>query len=135
MSTHSLAPQRCSWANAPLLDDYHDKEWGVPVHDDWLLFEHLVLDGAQAGLSWLTPHSLSHVETRWGVHFVNVSALARHHARHTTVPMSRHFTFRGSALRVQCYLHTCDYAASVNISSSPSSSSISSPSDSSYTRK
>ena len=45
---------RCSWANAPLLDDYHDTEWGVPVHDDRLLFEHLVLDGAQAGLSWLT---------------------------------------------------------------------------------
>ncbi len=45
---------RCSWANGPLLDDYHDKEWGVPVHDDRLLFEHLILDGAQAGLSWLT---------------------------------------------------------------------------------
>ena len=45
---------RCSWANAPLLDDYHDNEWGVPVHDDRLLFEHIVLDGAQAGLSWLT---------------------------------------------------------------------------------
>ena len=45
---------RCSWANAPLLDDYHDTEWGVPVHDDRLLFEHIVLDGAQAGLSWLT---------------------------------------------------------------------------------
>ncbi len=45
---------RCSWANAPLLDHYHDHEWGVPVHDDRLLFEHIVLDGAQAGLSWLT---------------------------------------------------------------------------------
>jgi DNA-3-methyladenine glycosylase I len=37
-----------------LLDDYHDSEWGVPVHDDQKLFEHIVLDGAQAGLSWLT---------------------------------------------------------------------------------
>jgi DNA-3-methyladenine glycosylase I len=37
-----------------LLDDYHDTEWGVPVHDDQRLFEHIVLDGAQAGLSWLT---------------------------------------------------------------------------------
>jgi len=37
-----------------LLDDYHDTEWGVPVHDDQKLFEHIVLDGAQAGLSWLT---------------------------------------------------------------------------------
>ena len=45
---------RCGWANAPLLDQYHDTEWGVPLHDDRLLFEHLVLDGAQAGLSWLT---------------------------------------------------------------------------------
>jgi DNA-3-methyladenine glycosylase I len=45
---------RCDWANAPLLDHYHDTEWGVPLHDDRLLFEHLILDGAQAGLSWLT---------------------------------------------------------------------------------
>lgn len=37
-----------------MLDDYHDTEWGVPVHDDQKLFEHIVLDGAQAGLSWLT---------------------------------------------------------------------------------
>jgi DNA-3-methyladenine glycosylase I len=37
-----------------LLDDYHDTEWGVPVHDDQKLFEHIILDGAQAGLSWLT---------------------------------------------------------------------------------
>ena len=45
---------RCGWANGPLLDHYHDTEWGVPLHDDRLLFEHLILDGAQAGLSWLT---------------------------------------------------------------------------------
>ena len=37
-----------------MLDEYHDTEWGVPVHDDQKLFEHIVLDGAQAGLSWLT---------------------------------------------------------------------------------
>ncbi len=59
-----------------------------------------------------TYGSKSHVETKWGVHFVNVSALARHHARTTTIPMSRYFTFRGNELRAQCYLHTCDYAAS-----------------------
>jgi hypothetical protein len=53
----------------------------------------------------------SHIETKWGVHFVNVSALARHHARLTTIPMSRYFTFHGDELRAQCYLHTCDYAA------------------------
>jgi len=46
--------QRCGWAEAPLLDAYHDTEWGVPVRDDRKLFEHIVLDGAQAGLSWLT---------------------------------------------------------------------------------
>jgi DNA-3-methyladenine glycosylase I len=36
------------------MEHYHDKEWGVPVHDDWLLFEFLILEGAQAGLSWST---------------------------------------------------------------------------------
>lgn len=47
-------PTRCDWANVPLLAVYHDTEWGVPLHDDRKLFEFLVLDGAQAGLSWLT---------------------------------------------------------------------------------
>jgi len=47
--------QRCGWGEGdPLLVDYHDREWGVPVHDDRLLFEFLVLEGAQAGLSWMT---------------------------------------------------------------------------------
>ncbi len=46
---------RCEWCgDDPQYIDYHDKEWGVPVHDDRLLFEFLVLEGAQAGLSWLT---------------------------------------------------------------------------------
>ena len=46
---------RCAWAEShELLILYHDKEWGVPVHDDRLLFEMLNLEGAQAGLSWLT---------------------------------------------------------------------------------
>ena len=46
---------RCTWANShPLLIAYHDKEWGVPVHEDRHLFEMLNLEGAQAGLSWLT---------------------------------------------------------------------------------
>ena len=40
--------------NDPLIIEYHDKEWGVPVHDDRLLFEFLILEGAQAGLSWVT---------------------------------------------------------------------------------
>ncbi len=47
--------QRCSWAGEDILyQAYHDLEWGVPVHDDRTLFEFLVLEGAQAGLSWLT---------------------------------------------------------------------------------
>ena len=46
---------RCRWCgDDPLYVAYHDEEWGVPVHDDRLLFEMLVLEGAQAGLSWLT---------------------------------------------------------------------------------
>jgi len=47
--------KRCKWAGEEkLMGDYHDKEWGVPVHDDRLLFEFLTLEGAQAGLSWAT---------------------------------------------------------------------------------
>lgn len=47
--------KRCKWAkHDPLMMDYHDHEWGVPVHDDRLLFEFLNLEGAQAGLSWMT---------------------------------------------------------------------------------
>src|SRR5688572_22083367 len=45
---------RCSWARTPLSIAYHDAEWGVPVHDDRVLFEFLTLEGAQAGLSWET---------------------------------------------------------------------------------
>lgn len=48
-------PCRCAWVGAePLYRDYHDLEWGVAVHDDHRLFEFLTLEGAQAGLSWLT---------------------------------------------------------------------------------
>ena len=46
--------QRCKWARNDLLITYHDREWGVPVHNDRDLFEFLVLEGAQAGLSWET---------------------------------------------------------------------------------
>ena len=47
-------PPRCSWAVSELMIPYHDEEWGVPQHDDRRLFEFLVLEGAQAGLSWET---------------------------------------------------------------------------------
>jgi DNA-3-methyladenine glycosylase I len=46
--------QRCPWATLEPNITYHDEEWGVPVHDDRLLFEFLILEGAQAGLSWTT---------------------------------------------------------------------------------
>ena len=51
----SAIVQRCAWSGQdPLMIDYHDREWGVPVHDDRRLFEFLVLEAAQAGLSWRT---------------------------------------------------------------------------------
>ncbi|MFQ5598419.1 MAG: DNA-3-methyladenine glycosylase I [Nitrospiria bacterium] len=55
MSTRKDLP-RCPWVNPSKADyvAYHDREWGVPVHDDRLLFEYLILEGAQAGLSWYT---------------------------------------------------------------------------------
>lgn len=47
--------KRCEWAGSdPLMISYHDEEWGLPVHDDKELFEFLILEGAQAGLSWTT---------------------------------------------------------------------------------
>lgn len=46
--------ERCPWAKNDLYVQYHDTEWGVPIHDDRLLFEFLILEGAQAGLSWET---------------------------------------------------------------------------------
>jgi DNA-3-methyladenine glycosylase I len=62
---------RCEWAsNDPLIIEYHDREWGVPVHDDLLLFEFLILEGAQAGLSWTTilrkrEHSTALTPSLW----------------------------------------------------------------------
>lgn len=51
----SSTPVRCEWAASdPINHDYHDLEWGVPLHDDHKLFELLILEGAQAGLSWTT---------------------------------------------------------------------------------
>ncbi len=54
-SKFPMNKQRCDWSGTdPLYVTYHDKEWGVPVYDDQLLFAKLILDGAQAGLSWIT---------------------------------------------------------------------------------
>ncbi len=49
-----MPKQRCPWARNDLLQAYHDEEWGTPPHDDRVLFEFLILEGAQAGLSWET---------------------------------------------------------------------------------
>jgi DNA-3-methyladenine glycosylase I len=54
MADPTAAPIRCAWASNDFSIPYHDKEWGVPAHDDIVLFEFLVLEGAQAGLSWDT---------------------------------------------------------------------------------
>jgi len=55
MPSNEKEKNRCFWANShPLYLDYHDNEWGRPVHDDIMLFEMLTLEGMQAGLSWLT---------------------------------------------------------------------------------
>ncbi|HVW20426.1 MAG TPA: DNA-3-methyladenine glycosylase I [Opitutaceae bacterium] len=52
MPKSAPAPLRCPWAQSPAMAAYHDREWGVPHHDDRALFELLILEGAQAGLSW-----------------------------------------------------------------------------------
>ncbi len=52
MGSSLSLPTRCAWATTPLSIAYHDAEWGVPLHDDRMLFEFLILEGAQAGLSW-----------------------------------------------------------------------------------
>src|SRR5688500_14522798 len=54
MSNHSTVKRRCAWATTELGIVYHDTEWGVPQHDDRVLFEFLILEGAQAALSWET---------------------------------------------------------------------------------
>jgi DNA-3-methyladenine glycosylase I len=54
MTKARKAIRRCPWVTSELYVEYHDRQWGVPVHDDCLLFEFLILEGAQAGLSWET---------------------------------------------------------------------------------
>ena len=75
MTKKATAIHRCSWAeNDPLMRDYHDKEWGVPERDSRALWETLMLDGFQAGLSWLIdpaqarrlPQSLPQLRSKEG---------------------------------------------------------------------
>lgn len=71
-----MTKNRCAWAlSDPLLLEYHDKEWGVPVHDDRKLFEFLVLEGMQAGLSWLIVLK-KRENYRKALHFFNPSKIA-----------------------------------------------------------
>jgi DNA-3-methyladenine glycosylase I len=54
MTGHAEVKRRCPWGDDPMMIEYHDMEWGTPVHDDQRLFEFLILDCMQAGLSWST---------------------------------------------------------------------------------
>lgn len=71
---------RCPWPTHDLYIRYHDEEWGVPVHDDRLWFEHIVLDGAQAGLSWSTILN-KRENYRAAFDNFNVERVARYDAR------------------------------------------------------
>ncbi len=73
--------KRCAWAGSdPLMIAYHDNEWGVPLHDDRLLFEFLVLEGSQAGLSWSTVLR-KRVNYRKAFRGFDIDAVARMSAR------------------------------------------------------
>jgi DNA-3-methyladenine glycosylase I len=70
---------RCSWATTPAMIAYHDAEWGVPQHDDRVLFEFLILEGAQAGLSWSTILAKREAYRRAFSNF-NPKSIARYNA-------------------------------------------------------
>ena len=72
--------KRCSWARNELEIAYHDQEWGVPQHDDRVLFEFLILEGAQAGLSWSTILSKREAYRRAFSHF-DPACVARYDSR------------------------------------------------------
>ncbi len=72
--------QRCPWPKSDLDIAYHDFEWGTPVHDDRLLFEYLILEGAQAGLSWSTVLK-KRENYRAAFHQFDASSIARYGAR------------------------------------------------------
>lgn len=78
---------RCSWAGTPAMIPYHDKEWGVPQHDDRVLFEFLLLEGAQAGLSWATILGRRETYRRAFSRF-NPAVIARYDAKKLTELMA-----------------------------------------------
>src|SRR5215475_8756276 len=71
---------RCAWAKSDLMVTYHDREWGVPLHDDRALFEFLILEGAQAGLSWATILGRREGYRR-ALHGFDAARIARYGAR------------------------------------------------------
>jgi DNA-3-methyladenine glycosylase I len=79
-ATDSQAVVRCHWATSPLMMRYHDEEWGVPQHDDRTLFEFLILEGAQAGLSWETILK-KRENYRKAFHHFDAKAIARYGPR------------------------------------------------------
>lgn len=81
------ARPRCSWATTPQMVAYHDTEWGVPQHDDRVLFEFLILEGAQAGLSWSTILAKREAYRRAFSNF-NPKSIARYDANKTKQLMS-----------------------------------------------
>lgn len=83
--TKTAEPSRCHWAanGDPLMRDYHDTEWGVPLHDDQKLFEFLILEGAQAGLSWRTVLYKREAYRKAFDNF-DVNKVARYTDRHIT---------------------------------------------------
>ncbi len=81
------AKSRCFWATTPQMIAYHDAEWGVPQHDDRVLFEFLILEGAQAGLSWSTILAKRDAYRRAFSNF-NFKTIARYDAKKTKQLMS-----------------------------------------------
>jgi DNA-3-methyladenine glycosylase I len=79
--------QRCPWARNELAMLYHDREWGVPVHDDRTLFEFLILEGAQAGISWDTILQ-KRENYRTAFHDFEAKRIARYDARRIQTLMS-----------------------------------------------
>lgn len=116
MAPRSPAPEppRCPWAlGDPLLTEYHDREWGVPVREDGKLFELLILEGAQAGLSWLTILRRREGYRRAFAGF-DAAAMARFDARKVEALMAdpgiirNRLKIEGALRNARAYLAVCE---------------------------
>ena len=100
------AVNRCRWADShPLNMEYHDAEWGVPVHDDRRLFEMLILEGAQAGLSWLTILKKRENYRKAFSNF-NAGRIARYDARKVRALLANEGIVR-NRLKITIHDHEC----------------------------